>query len=409
MLVIATYATENYCYAQHAQAPVVIQSLRYAKIAPTDVAFVFVGDGSKTSTAAFEGHRTRLLLFGLPDARIIRIKLDVACNANASHGKNSNLVIAEMQNEAMDMARCLGADLFWSLESDILPQPNVLQTLIDVLRMDHGYYGVAMATYPNESYLGGYGNPQQWISPTVYPDERDVDKVLEPWLAQRNHRQQRGPSPMNIQEERWAAAIDLIVAETPPEELAPDIACWAAGVMRRRFTASPVTEEEKKWWGALEIALDNCPPTGNVFERNAAKGWRPRGWLEDAHPGVGLGGVLRSFWVGMGCTLIGARALDLANFIGYDGGCTQDLWLCWQAWFPKNINLATVTHAICSHVKSVEVDMTPDEIAELPVPKGSKAKQVTKKRVLKIHHATHEMSGARNGHLNRNTKEWNQM
>lgn len=114
-------------------------------------------------------------------------------------------------------------------------------------------------------------------------------------------------------------------------------------------------------------------PKGNVFELQS-KGWRRRGWLESAHPGVGLGAILPSGWVGLGCTLISRRALSLANWVGYTGAGTQDLWLCWKCWHPAGVRMAVVPHAVCSHLKRRDGKMT-------------------------LMHAYHEQAGECAGHL----------
>jgi hypothetical protein len=333
MIAIATYATSAYCYAQAAQAPLIAAALRYARVDPASVMFIFVGDASKECKAAFGEHDKRMKAMGVE--KIERLILDVACNKNGKHGQDSNLVIARMQQAAFDAARCAGATLFWSVEADILPPANTLRSLMDTLTFDRGFYDVAMCTYPNERFLGGYGNPRNWIAPTVYPDERDVPEDLGVKLAARDERQR---------------------------------------------STEPPTEDEIKEWQALDKAVEDCPPKGNVFARNAP-GWRPRGWLEDAYPGIGLGGTVMTYWTGMGCTLLSEDALHVANFIGYDGGCTQDLWLCWRCWHPAAMRLAVVTHSVCSHVKLKD------------------GKPV-------IHHATHELAGARAGHLNNHSREW---
>jgi hypothetical protein len=53
----------------------------------------------------------------------------------------------------------------------------------------------------------------------------------------------------------------------------------------------------------------------------------------------------------LGCTLLSKKALALADFTGYDGKGTQDLYLCWHRWYPANIKIACVPHVVCDHVK----------------------------------------------------------
>lgn len=347
-LAVATFATKNYCYACEAQAPLLVASLRYAEVCPSEVLFIFVGDGSKEATTAFTGYEKRLKIMGVSSERIT---LDVACNANGKHAKASNLVIARMQNAAFDLARCHGAAAFWSLEADILPQPNALRTLMDTLAFDRGWYDVAMATYPNEEFLGGHGDPRNWIAPNVTSEEKEV---------------------------------------------APDLAAWLAYRDRRRMAGVQPDAKEAAEWAQMDRDLEASPPKGNVFQLNAA-GYKRRGWLPHAYPGIGLGSIVPVEWVGVGCTLLSERALNLANFTGYDGGCTQDLWLCWRAWHTAGLRIATATHAVCSHVKI-------REIKETEAKNGETKDKITKQPF--IHHAHHELSGVRQGHLNNDTRPW---
>ena len=45
------------------------------------------------------------------------------------------------------------------------------------------------------------------------------------------------------------------------------------------------------------------------------------------------------------------KALALADFNSYDGGGTQDLFLCWRRWYPNNLKIIGVPSVFCSHVK----------------------------------------------------------
>jgi hypothetical protein len=348
MLAIATYATKSYCYACEAQAPLVVASLRYAGLDPKSVLFVFAGDKSKESKAAFAHYKTRFDRMGVTCEHVT---LNVDCNDNGQHQKKSNLVIAQLQAAAFDEARCAGATQLWSLESDVLPQANALRSLLDTLAFDKGYYDVAMATYPNEAFLGGHGSPTNWIAANVAPDEREVPADLQAWLDYRDRRRAAGMQP---------------------------------------------DPGEKAAWEQLEKDREACPPKGNVWQLNANR-WRQRGWLDFAYPGMGIGGIVPVEWVGTGCTLLSERALNLAHFTGYDGGCTQDLWLCWRAWHPAGLHLATITHSICSHVKMRTVKET--------TTKDGKTVETERKRPF-IHHAHHQLGTERHGHLNSDTKPW---
>jgi hypothetical protein len=122
-----------------------------------------------------------------------------------------------------------------------------------------------------------------------------------------------------------------------------------------------------------DAELKTAPADGNIFARQA-KGWRPRGWLEEAYPGVGCGAMLPTDWFGMGCTLFSQRALQLANWTGYQGAGTQDLWLGWRCLHQHGLRFAVVPHALASHLKPVDGKMT-------------------------LMHAYHELDGLTKGHL----------
>ena len=165
------------------------------------------------------------------------------------------------------------------------------------------YYDIAAATYPNGLFLGGFGTPQTPINEDFLPHERKLKPRLK---------------------------------------LCMD-AC-------RERMKSP-TDKEGKRMTRLHERVKKSPPDGTLWEVIAKHGWRRRGWLETAYPGIGRGSIVPGDWCGLGCTLMSRRALALADFAGYDGRGTQDLFLCWKRWHPAGLRLATVPHIACDHVK----------------------------------------------------------
>lgn len=291
MIAIATYATKSFLYALEDQAALVVAALRYAEV--NDATYIFVSDQSEEAKESAEK-----LTKAIPFA-VHHIALELGDNATGKHEANSNMVIAVMQHSAMNYARTIDADYFWSVEADILPNGNTLQSLLDTLRFDRGYYDVAMAGYPNSSFLGGYGTPQNQIAPRVYADERETSKDL----------------------------------------------------------AARLKSKDKEVQSKAREELETCNEKGNIFERQS-KGWRPRGWLEEAYPGVGRGAMLPTAWFGMGCTLFSRKALGLSNWTGYTGVGTQDLWLGWRCLHSHGLRFAVVPHALCSHLKRIDGKMT---------------------------------------------------
>ncbi|WP_009964877.1 hypothetical protein [Verrucomicrobium spinosum] len=340
-LVICTYATETFCYALQAQEPLLVANLKTAGVGAHEVAFLMSGDGSATSRTAFEGVRTALNRWASGAAgkeccvpcEYIACAAGEARSAGHGHETGSNLNIARMQDACFARAREIGADYLWSLESDVLPSNNCLRALLSALQFDGGYYSVAMAAYPNEEFLGGHGSPTHWINPNVYDEERMADGELQT---------------------RLAAAKEALNSAAESE----------AGE-RRKVVDELLTE------------LRQCPAKANAYGLNAAR-WRRRGWLSHAYPGIGLGAMVPTDWVGMGCTLFTADVVNCTNWLGYEGHGTQDLWACWKIWQPRGFRLCVVPHVTCSHAKVRWEDEKPTAT---------------------LLHAYHEAGGEYHGHL----------
>ena len=110
------------------------------------------------------------------------------------------------------------------------------------------------------------------------------------------------------------------------------------------------TPEQLARWDATSKKVRECPPDGNIWEVIAKHGWRRRGWLDSAYPGIGLGAVVPSDWCGFGCTLMNREALALADFEGYEGKGTEDLFVCWNRWHPAGLRINVIPHCPCDHV-----------------------------------------------------------
>jgi len=208
-----------------------------------------------------------------------------------NYKEKAQILIATLQQKGVEYAIETNSDLAWSVEADILVPFNSLSCSIDMLEFDDGWYDVSFCTYPSQSgaaFLGGNGDPSHPIAKDWLPEERQL-----------------------------------------PDELIERL-------------KGGMTQE-------LHEEVDKYPPKGNVFEANA-KGWRRRGWLDTAYPGIGKGAVLPTDWTGMGCTLMSRKALAAAAFDGYDGKGTQDLFLNWRRWYPEGIRMCVITHCVCEHV-----------------------------------------------------------
>ncbi len=331
-LSITVCATKSYTYAMKAQARRVSACLHLAGI---DSASVFiVGDKSKELEAIRDYWKDELPTCQvelIADKRFIE-------GQSANYKLAAQLLIADMRTVAHAAARRADSDWCWSLDSDTLPQPNALRTLFDTCRFDGGFYSVAMCPYPNTAFLGGFGTPQNPIAQDFLPNERKL-----------------------------------------PE--------WLRKVWERSKTWDAKTKNAPARHRRLMERIKKCPPDGNVFEVNGKHGWRRRGWLDSAYPGIGHGSMVPTDWVGFGCTLMNRQALALANFEGYDGQGTEDLFIGWHRWIPAGLRMAVLPHCPADHV-----------IWE--------KKKGGAEGIYTLHHVYHEQMGECVGHLRVKQVSW---
>ena len=227
--------------------------------------------------------------------------------SESNYKEKAQIIIATLRSAAFTAARAWNADLCWSLDSDTLPPANALQCMLDSLAFDKGYYSIATCPYPNEAFLGGFGTPFHPIA----EDFLEVERILP----------------------------DDLKAETES--------------LKKEASESKATEPSKEWIDrkkAAEAKIKECPPEGNVFFLNGKYGYRRRGWLELAYPGIGRGSMVPSDWCGFGCTLMSKRALAFADFDGYSGEGTEDLFIVWRRWWPAKLLINVIPHCPCDHV-----------------------------------------------------------
>lgn len=332
MIAIATYATKNYFHAWRQ----CLRGIASAASHHQEAHFILATDNSKESKEAEEVARMEL-----PEGwKISVLRLPIKDDTLEKYKHDSQFIIAELQGAAFAFAKSkLRPDLFWSVESDNVVPANALRVLEWTLAMPQedgsNYYDIAAATYPNGLFLGGFGTYQNPIAEDFLPEER----VLKPRLKK----------------------------------------CLEA--CEARIKERKGLEKERKRMGRLHKLVKKSPPDGNIWEVTAKHGWRRRGWMDFAYPGIGKGAVVPSDWCGLGCTLMSRRALALADFCGYDGGGTQDLFLCWHRWHPAGLRIACVPHVACDHIKRKPKD-APEGTPEI------------------LHHrAYHEPEGEHRGHL----------
>ena len=336
MLVIATYATKSYLFAWRQFLTRISAAASYKK----DVHFVFATDTSKESKDAYELARSLL-----PEGwKVISINLNLKDNLE-KYKEESQFLIASLQSAAFDYAKKNRAKMLWSVEADTLVPPDALKISEWVLNMPQAngdpYYDVAACTYFNGLFLGGFGTPNTQINEDFLPEERILPKRFSNLYIKCKER------ISNLEKEIREKFINK-----NNEKLDKD---------KDILKINKSLEKESKRFQKLRQKIKEYPPNGNIWEIIGKNGWRRRGWFDFAYPGIGKGSIVPSDWCGFGCTLMSEKALLLANFDGYQGRGTQDLFICWEKWYPANIKIACVPHIVCDHVKHNNKDNEDDE------------------------------------------------
>jgi len=296
-LAITIVATKEYQYALNAQARAIQQNV--LKLEGGDL--ILVTD-KKPATGIIALYNT---LLG-STWQVHHIPINVT-DGHPNYKENAQLTIAQLRSEAFGKARSLKVDYCWSLDSDVLPPANALRCMMDMQRFDAGYYSITTCPYVSQGgggFLFGRGTIQRNICEDVYEDERIIPEELAIKLKEHRDIQPKDKRPS----EEWITKMQL-----------------------------------------LEEELKKCQPKGNIFELNA-KGWRKRGWGEMAYPAIGKGSVVPTDWCGFGCTLMNKEALSLADFSGYEGKGTEDLFVVWRKWYPNNLRICSIPHVLCAHV-----------------------------------------------------------
>lgn len=299
MIAITICSTKSYSYALIAQA----RKIQACVERESEGVIVLVGDHSTDICAATEFYKSIL-----PSSWKVELITGQFEDGLQNYKNPAQLIIAQMRSKAFDRARQLNVDLCWSLDSDVLPPPNALRVMKQMLEFDDGYYAVSTCPYPSQgggAFLGGRGTPERPILPDFYDDERIIPRTIR--------------KRMNAHKARLKELNGRPDKEWMDEQ-------------------RQLSEEVKK-----------CKPIGNVFFCNSKK-FRRRGWMEAAYPGIGVGAIVPSDWCGFGCTLMGKKALSLAQFEGYDGGGTEDLYVVWKKWHRHGLRINVIPHAPCDHV-----------------------------------------------------------
>ena len=344
MIAITVAATRSYLHAW----PQCVRAIAAAAAHHDEAHFIFATDESEEGKAAAEVARCEL-----PEGwKVSVLTLPIKDDTTVRYKDEAQLRIAALQGACFSLARKVRATRCLVVESDTIIPANALRVLewtLDMPKADGSpYYHIAAATYPNGLFLGGFGTPQNQIAEDFLPSERKLKPRLNLCLEKCEERLKALKRPESADEEKLARKVG---------------------------------EKEGKRMGRLRERVKNSPPDGNVWEVTAKHGWRRRGWMDFAYPSIGRGAVVPSDWCGLGCTLLSKIALSHADFTGYEGKGTQDLFLCWSRWHPEGLKIACVPHIACDHIKKKSRDDKSD------------APEI-------LHHrAYHETEGEFRGHL----------
>ncbi len=346
-LAIAVCATSSYCYAMKTLASRVAANLSSANWKDPGIAIIS-GDKSKEVKEAVQNWKDALPENWL----VLHITPGAVENPAAANYKvEAQLLIAKLRAAAFTAARRENADYCWSLDSDTLPPANALRCMVDMLRFDAGrVYQISACPYPNDLFIGGRGTQFNQIAPDFLDSERKIPDDLKTEIE----------------------ALKKEAAETDPAKPTEPTKEWL--------------ERKKK----VDERIRECPPDGNIHEVTGKHGWRPRGWIDHAYPALGYGVVVPSDWCGFGCTLMNREALGLANFEGYDGQGTEDLFVVWHRWWPAGLRINSILHCPCDHVIWMKK-------------KGGSPEEYTLIR------SYHEMHGDAIGHLRTRKQPWKEL
>lgn len=332
-LVVTIGATSSYCYAMKTLARRVAACLTAADWTEPGMVIIAGDDSKEIRRAVIQWKET------LPSHWVVEhltVASETAGDLNYKEG--AQILIGRLRSAAFAEARRHNPDYCWSLDSDTLPPANALRCMIDMLRFDRGFYSVSTCPYPNEAFLGGRGTPQHPIG----EDWLEHERKLSPEVTAEIEAVKQLAEANKLEDE----ALKKESQSTEPGKITEPTKEWT----ERKEKLEKTNKEYGDRNEALQKKIRECPPDGNVFQVNGKHGWRARGWLDHAYPALGRGSVVPSDWCGFGCTLMNRDALALANFEGYDGKGTEDLYIVWRRWWPAGLRINAIMHCPCDHV-----------------------------------------------------------
>ena len=326
---ITVCATKAYSYALSTQAGAVqnavLEAARRFPLEKLSVSFILATNDKELANKLHSIYGGMFPKDGVVDFNFYALNQDIDDSAK-SHKKLAQVNIGKLRTKAFNFAKSQNCDYVWSLDSDVIPKPNSLATSIDVLKFDNGYYEVASCPYPSQgggSFLCGRGTFQESILRDYYDDEKDVN----PKILKRVKRYEK-------EYHKAKTAIQKIQKQCPEGD---------------KLVARMALLSKKIGYWKIFIRNRAMPKSMNVYVNNS-KGWRRRGWFDNAYPAIGKGAIVPTDWTGFGCTLMNQRALNLIDFSGYEGRGTEDLFIGWQRWYLNGVKIAAIPHCPADHV-----------------------------------------------------------
>jgi hypothetical protein len=263
----------------------------------------------------------------------------------------AQLIIAQMRSVAFDRARQLNVDYCWSLDSDVLPHPNSLKMMIGSLDLFEGVYDISTCPYPSQGggpFLGGRGTPERPILPNFYDDEREIPAELQKKIA-KHHEILKKFHP-NRPDQKWFDGRKALDKEVQQCKVIGDTFFCNSQSGLQPFMGKVKERIEGHFPKSSKVPKELLKKIDQDFKFYSPKGFRRRGWMDAAYPGIGWGAIVPSDWCGFGCTLMNRKALALAQFEGYEGAGTEDLYVVWKKWYRSGLKINVIPHVPCDHV-----------------------------------------------------------
>lgn len=338
-LSITICATQSYTYAMIAQARRLQSAILDCPRFKTG-SVILVGDGCEENKKIHAFYEKIL-----PEGwRAYRIDGDFTDGLD-NYDHPAQLIIARMRSVAFTEARRLGSDYCLSMDSDVLPQSNSILCMLQAIEFDNGYYSVAQCPYPSQGggdFLGGRGTQTN----PILPDAFDADQILSDELTARVSAHRKLLLELNGEgNEEWEkerVEIAKLYKDAPRKG---DVFFLNSNSGVKPFVADLKARLEKD--GASEEVMKSLD---EIADRWKPTGFRRRGWHSAAYPAIGQGAIVPIDWVGFGCTMMNHKALSLAQFDGYDGGGTEDLYIVWKRWHRVGLRMASIAHSPADHV-----------------------------------------------------------